>query len=596
MLALTFSRKPQLTTANKRDMEKSSVSKLATRLSAACLILATAGCTGVVGSDQNPGTGSPGAAGTVGGGQPGGAGSSSGGAASTACNPDTSLASARVWRITDEQYVNTVRQTFGVTPPAAVSGVQVDTADFMNLSELGQVTDPIARSYENVARLVAQQAVTSHLKTFLPCNAESCVEQFIRNRVSRAFGRPVTEEETQGLLGLYRSAVQDGPGAGVQLIIEAALQAPSFLYRTELGPVQAGGPTAKTTLTPFEVATALSYSLLDSAPDDTLWDKAENGSLAKPEVLSAEVDRLLSLPAVQKNISHKAGFWLGVEKIQTVAKDETKFPEYTTSLKNDLYQSAKLFIEDVFSKGTVNDLLSSKRMYLNESLAKVYDLQVPAGTGQSLVPVEVSTEGRGLGILSQPAVMAATSRPDKGDPIHRGLFLYYALACGQPVPGPPPNALDVQNSFPKNLSEREYAGLRAATSPCKNCHLNFDPLGLATERYDPIGRYRASDANGPIDASSTLKNLGAMDGPITGLPELAERLKLGRVVSDCAVTNLTPYVLGLEIKDRGTPTSVANSCALQTVKDKFAATGAFPDFYRALFGSPAFVTRDPAAQ
>ena len=114
----------------------------------------------------------------------------------------------------------------------------------------------------------------------------------------------------------------------------------------------------------------------------------------------------------------------------------------------------------------------------------------------------------------------------------------------------------------------------------------FDPLGLSTERYDPIGRYKTSDANGPIDSSAVLTSLGPdLDGPVSGLPDLVTKLEMGRRVSDCAASNLAIFVLGRSVVED-------TSCALQAAKDRFATTGAFGDYYRALLTSGGFLTRD----
>src|SRR5262245_44050234 len=131
--------------------------------------------------------------------------------------------------------------------PAEVSEARVDSADFTNFSELSIVNPNTALAYETAARQAAAQAVTSHLAMFLPCGDATCVEGFIRNRVARAFGRPLADSEVTDLVAIYNSAGVDGPSVGVRLVIEAALQAPSFLYRSELGPLTAGGPTAKVT-------------------------------------------------------------------------------------------------------------------------------------------------------------------------------------------------------------------------------------------------------------------------------------------------------------------------------------------------------------
>jgi hypothetical protein len=186
--------------------------------------------------------------------------------------------------------------------------------------------------------------------------------------------------------------------------------------------------------------------------------------------------------------------------------------------------------------------------------------------------------------------MAAWSHPDRGDAVHRGLFIYNALVCGSTIPPPPGNAIAVAATFPADASQRQLAMLRAtAPQGCGACHGLFDPLGLATENYDPIGRYITVDDKGqPVDASSTIKNLGPdLDGPITGLPDLVAKLKTGRRVTDCAGRNLAPIALGRTVV-------TDNSCALDAVNDKFAASGSFTDYFRALLTSPGFATRDVA--
>jgi hypothetical protein len=556
-------------------------------LTALQMLLGVAGCTGAISDKMGPNpspsttaTGGPTATGT--GGTTTGAGTGGG-----ACRPEASLAPARVWRITDEQYVNVVRQVFGVVMPPEITQASVDSADFTNFSELTIANANTVSAYETAARLAAKQAVISQLGTFLPCGAtppDACVDTFIRRRVARAFGRPLTDTEAQGLMGVYKAGAVDSPAVGARLVIEAALQSPSFIYRTELGAPRAGGPVGKVPLTPHEVASALSFALLDSVPDDSLWQRAEDGSIATPSGLASEVDRLLSLPEVQANLSAKAGYWLGVEKLRRTEKDLSVFPEFTTDLKNSLYLSAQLFVQDIMAHGKVSDLLSSKRVYVNSAMASVYGIQ--GVTGNQLVPVDVQAAERSSGILSQPAVLAAFTRPTRGDPVHRGLFIYYAMVCGGDIPPPPPGALAKAATFPKDSTERQLAGFRAADSVCRTCHSRFDPLGLSTERYDPLGRYAESNAMGPIDSTSTIAGLGAdLDGPVSGLPDLVGRLQTGRRVSDCASTNLAVFLLGRDVK-------TDDSCALQDVKDKFAKTGAFADFFRALMTSPAFITRD----
>lgn len=544
-------------------------------------------CTAEVGGTQLPG-GQTTAGGTESVSVPGGSGSASGGSTNVdpeACTPDVALASARIWRLTDTQYVNAVRQLFGVQMPAEIADVDAGQGDFTNFSELSLATSKAVFAYQKAAQDGARQAVTSHFDKFLPCGTgDACAEQFIRNRIARAFGRRLDASEIAGYLELFHQGLQESPQAGVRLMIEAALQSPSFLYRTELGAPTPGGPAGQVKLTPHEIATSLAFSLTNSVPDETLWQKAESGALADPTVLTAEADRLLALPEVQANLSQLAGYWLGVERIKRMEKDTAAFPEFTPELKATMYRSAQLFVQDILANGTVTDLLTSKKMYLNQALASVFN--VPGVTGSELTATEVASPERGNGILSQPGVLAAYSRPTRGDPIHRGLFVYYALACGGQVPGPPPGALELAKTFPADATERELADLRAANQLCRSCHARFDPLGLATERFDAIGRYHELDAAGAIDQTSNIVNLGAdLDGPVDGVTQLAGRLTQGRRLSDCAATNLAVFTLGRDVK-------TDTSCAMQTVKDELAKTGKFREFYRALVTAPEFILRD----
>jgi Protein of unknown function (DUF1592)/Protein of unknown function (DUF1588)/Protein of unknown function (DUF1595)/Protein of unknown function (DUF1587) len=533
----------------------------------------------VAGGNHSDGTGTGGVSST------GGSGSTGGSVSTQACTDGLALANARIWRLSDDQYVNAVRQLFGVTAGPHITQVEA-VAEFTNLSELSPVNNNTVVAYQTAAKDIARQAVKSHFDTFMSCgNSDSCVQQFVRNRIARAFGRRLDDTEVSGYVDLYHKGLTDSPETGVRLMIEATLQSPSFLYRTELGTPTPGGPKGQVNLTPHEIATSLAFSLTNSVPDEALWQKADTGELAKPEVFAAEVDRLLALPETKANLSQLAGYWLGLEKLKLTEKDTSKFPEFTPELKADMTKSAQLFVQDLLATGSITDLVTSNKMFLNESLAAAFG--IPGVTGADMQAVSVALPERHNGILSQPGVLAAYSRPTRGDPIHRGLFAFYGLACGGQVPAPPANALAVAATFPPDSTERQLAGLRAANPTCNACHARFDPMGLVTERFDPIGRYHETDASGqPIDQASVFITLGPdLDGPVDGPASFTAKLVQGRRLSDCAAQNLAVFTLGHDVKED-------MSCALRDVKDAFAKSGKFQDFYKALITSPAFIKRD----
>ena len=213
---------------------------------------------------------------------------------------------------------------------------------------------------------------------------------------------------------------------------------------------------------------------------------------------------------------------------------------------------------------------------------------------------------RSAGILTQPGFLAAINKwNDRGDPIHRGLYVYDAFVCGSKLPAPPADAFEIGASL--RGSEREKVVTRSKMSACAGCHALFDPLGLTFERYDAMGResdHRYTefdptsgitswkDSEDPIDSSAVLSpGLGeGLSGPVSGLDDLAEKLEAeSERVAHCAAKQLAEYSLGFNPDAR-------NSCELALVKDEFARTGSFEGFFRALLTSPAFVIRDALAE
>jgi hypothetical protein len=548
--------------------------------------MAIAGCTGSIGNalvdpnrDDSPATGG----GAVGNQDP----------AQPSCEANRAFAPPRLWRLNDAQYTNVVHDVFGsaITVPADVSeAVSAGAEDLQRAESLTIGSDMIARNYMNSAHATALSAV-ANLGGLLGCDAAAagCVESFIKTKVAHAFRRPITDGETADMMALYQLGASDGPSEGARVLLEYVLQSPAFLWRTELAGVDPEAPsTSPVPLGPYELAGAMSFLFLDSAPDDGLWAKATAGTLTSPAVISEEVDRLMALPSVEANIATKVGSWLSIKKTEATVKDAVLFPEFTPAVRDALSQGAKMFLRDMVLDGKLSELITSHRMYLNQDLATIFG--VPGVTGSSLAPVDVQLDERGGGILTQPAILAANSRVSKGDPVHRGLFVYLSMVCGSPPPGPPPQALAVDAALPADATERERATFRASNAQCQGCHTRFDPFGLLTERYDPIGRYHEKDASGkPIDQTATIRMGSSLDGPADGVGDLISRLRSSREFPDCASAKISAIAMGRTLADD-------NSCALRDVQDQFAKSESFIDLFKALATSPGFLTRDGRLQ
>jgi hypothetical protein len=551
------------------------------------------GCTGSIGdfigrpTDSDPATA---------GGGTGDQGNGDQGSAQAACKPDLGFAPPRLWRLNDEQYANVVHDVFGssITVPSGVSeGVSTGAEELERADSLLIASDTTARNYMDSAHTTAVSAV-AQLDALLGCAATTagCVETFIKTKVARAFRRPIADAEVADMRALYdlgAAGATGGAAEGMRVLLEYVLQSPAFLWRTELAGADPAHPASSPQpLGPFELAGSMSFLFLNSAPDDGLWSKATAGTLAMPEVLSAEVDRLMGMTEVKANLARKIGSWLMVTKTEGTAKDPKFFPEFTTEVRDALSQSVKMFVQDVVLNGNLSDLVSSHKMFLNQELAALYG--VSGVTGASLVAVDMKQPQWGAGILSQPAILAANSRADKGDPIHRGLFVYSSMVCGQAIGSPPADAFSIDHALPADATERERATFRASNSKCSPCHSRFDPFGLVTERYDPIGRYHETNASGkPIDQSATIRVGNSLDGPIDGVGELVTRMQSLRDFPDCASAKIAALAVGRTLAED-------NSCALRDLQDGFAKTGSFTGLFKGIATSPTFLTRDARLQ
>ena len=405
--------------------------------------------------------------------------------------------------------------------------------------------------------ICAPQAATETSET-------ACARRIVENLARHAFRRPVTETDLAPLMAFYQAGRKiDGFEGGVRDAVSAILASPYFLYRAEAAD-PAGGIR---TLTDIELASRLSFFLWSSIPDDELLKLATASRLSRPDVLAAQVNRMLADPRAESLSDDFAFQWLHLSKLDEITPDRAQFPHASGLLDQRalLKEELRLFVDSVLRppadppgapnaarSHSVNELLTADYTFLNERLAMLYGIESVKGAHFRRVTLE---DSRRYGLLGKGAILMLTAYPNRTSPVLRGAWILDRL-LGTPPANPP---LDVP-SLPENRRGQPAKTLRArleqhrANPTCFACHGVMDPLGLALENFNAVGQFRANDP----DTMTAIDSAGQLpDGTSIRGPEDLRKALVGRAdhqFVQALTENLLTYALGRSLDYRDMPT------------------------------------------
>ena len=506
-------------------------------------ICASMACNGVIAEPS----GSGGAAGERGGDSAGPGGS---GAGELSCE-GLCVGASGMQRLTRAQYRGAVRAVLGDGIAVDVAGLPRDHAAGPFSSNGGvPISERDVEMYATMADGIAAQAARD-LETLLPCDAAAdgdlaCARALVAELGPRLYRRPLTEDETAAYDSLVAWALEEGDLAdAASLVIATMLQSPSFLYRIE------PAATEPTPLDPWSLASRLSFYLWQEGPDDTLWRAASAGELGTPEALVAQARRMLDDPRADRTIRAFHREWLGVSEIDQIGRTD---PAFTDAIAADMRNETELFAVRVLREddARLSTLLTHRRSVLTPLLADHYGVTHPTGTGTEVVDVPERP-----GILTTGAVLVAHASETFTRPVHRGVFVRKNVLC-DPLPPPDPSALamaeEAAAELPETLTDRERLAALTEGPGCYACHSLTNPIGYAFERFDALGRFRDTDAEGrPIDTTGELSGTGNyetdVDGPFDGADDFTARLGESDTVARCVTTQWLRYALGREEED-----------------------------------------------
>jgi hypothetical protein len=205
-------------------------------------------------------------------------------------------------------------------------------------------------------------------------------------------------------------------------------------------------------------------------------------------------------------------------------------------------RETELLFRAVLRQGhSIYELLNADFTFLNDVLAEHYG--IPGIVGPSFRRVELADRRRG-GLLAHASIHTLTSNPTRTSPVKRGKWILENLLDDAPPP-PAPGT----DSFPENADITVAANLRIQLAAhrrdasCAVCHNRMDPLGLALENFDPIGRWRDVDHGTQIDASGELPDGTIIDGIVDLRRLLGSDKDFGR----CLLKKLFLFGIGREL-------------------------------------------------
>ncbi|HEX6271458.1 MAG TPA: DUF1588 domain-containing protein [Polyangiaceae bacterium] len=529
-----------------------------------CAAFFSAGCTTTVGGDtgdqsnvggsgnsSNGGSagttsgsgGTPpggGAAGTTGGTSTGGTG-----AGGTGGSGPMSTGGPKLRLLTKSEYLASVNSLFGnvttqltVPPDTSIGGLVALAASKVT------VNPTAADTYETTSRAIVAEVFgdMARWQALVGCQpqanlSDACVETFARTFGKRAFRRDLTAMEVEQWVLLARNAamVAGNAAQGLSAMVSGFLQSPYFLYRMETNALDAA--TDRLKYDGPSMAVRLAYFLAGGPPSAELLAAGESGQLDTPDGVRTAATPMLNDPGLVTRLTSFFYEYAQAELVMVVEKSPTLYPGFTDSLRSSMREGTRLFLEKVvLAPGAdMRSFFDSNQTFADAALAPIYGVTAPAsGFAQVTFPPQ---SGR-AGIMGQAGILAAHSKPDHSSPTARGLFMMQAFLCI--TPEPPPGGVSTELVIDPTLTTRQKLELHRESDLCAGCHSIFDPLGMALEHYDSIGRYRETEDGLPIDTTGTLE-----DGtPFDGAAGLGTALRGNAQVNECLLRHFYRHVNG----------------------------------------------------
>lgn len=491
--------------------------------------------------------------------------------------PPSGPAPARL--LTNYEYEHTVRDLLGYDGDVSeVFPAENKVDGFENNARAHVASRLRVRKFMKAAETISKRTVENRLDAILPCNPldvgeQTCGHRFVASLLERAFRRPPSDAAVSDFRELFDSAHADhGFIEALEMVIQATLQSPQFLYRLEF--VDGANTSTTRPVGDWEMATRLSYFLWASAPDAELRRAARRGELSTQEQIEAQARRMLDDPKAKRAVYQFHRQWLGMDGLDSVVKDGDRFSSFESQMTDDWKTSLRRFVTDAYfgPSAGFEYLMTSSNVHLSDRLARLYGREDLKRNGRT-DPYRFDSERR-AGLLTQPGLMALLANANQSSPIRRGVWVREQLLC-QHLPAPPQNQMITPPDPDPNATTREKFRQHTANPQCAGCHELIDPIGFGFEHYDSLGRWRRRDSGHEVDATGRLADVpkASLEGSFEGAVELSERLEKSKAVRHCLASRWFKFAMGRA-------PSTSEKCSLYRVRRAFVESGG--DFHELL--------------
>lgn len=397
--------------------------------------------------------------------------------------------------------------------------------------------------YEASARAVAAAAAADQksidaLAGCKPNKSNSkCLDQFVEQAGYRLFRRPINQVEK----ARYLKVAQDGSHyQKAESVLAAMLQSPYFLYQVEIGGKAQKGED-KRPLTGYELATRLSFFLLGTTPSEALLAAAKDGELDTPEGIRSVANEMLEDPAARRALNE---FWyemLDLGHVTADSKDPDVFAMWNDAMASSARKETLTFLDKIIweGSGSFKEIWTAEYTYANRDVARLYGMGTK-GRNNDFVKVDLPADSKRAGLLGQASFLSSVSHSTTTSPTLRGKHVMEKFLCVV-IPAPPPEAVSEFNPTSGKAKTKEELLKEHVTNPsCEACHKFMDPIGLALENFDAIGRFRFEENGVELNTEHDAFSLGTVDGAA----EIGALIAEDKRSASCFARNLFRFATG----------------------------------------------------